>query len=70
MAEARIYSGVEISIKRGEGAPEERTFTVATVKLYPHVMTVKVPRTAHHSELLKKIEEAVSSFYANRNVQF
>ena len=70
MAEARMFTGVEVSIKRGEGVPEDRDFTVATVKLYPYSKTVKVPRLAPHAELIKAIEEAVFELYPRRNDQF
>ncbi len=69
MAEARMFTGVEISIKRGEDK-EESDYTIATVKLYPYVEKVKVKRTASHEELLKKIEEAVFKLYPRRNDQF
>ncbi len=68
MAEARVFTNVEVSIHRGEG--EDHDFTVATVKLYPYSKTVKVSRFAPHSELLKAIEQAVFELYPRRNDQF
>ena len=70
MIEARMFSGVDISINRGEGSPEERDFTVATVKLYPDSKTVKVPRLSSHKELMEAIEKAVLELYPRRNDQF
>lgn len=56
--------GLDISVNK------DGDDTVATVKIYPHSMEVRVKRDEPYTNLWIKIHDAVRKLYAARHTQF
>lgn len=48
----------------------DRADKVTVVSLYPHEITLEVPRNLDHKDLFDKIREAFVELYAARNEQY